>query len=491
MAAPLGQEDTHDRIQAAGKNLLLYAFSLMKTGEVHELNNEAWIRPAEKLVEALDPLIKIERQTITFVVHEGVAQINSHALWLDRSTQDQAQELEQQLARREAGGFIFTKKPDDAELRRFFYLFARYRPPADAQDQMAALVAKLTEDGIEDIKVAPRPLRLEGVGQGVRGVAALWHYAKAVAGIGDLLRRTPVEIKAARRVAQELVDACAVEQDLLFALPLLARDRSAAHAAVDAAVIAAGFGRGLGLSAIACADLATAALLGRVGEAYANPDPDHFTAAEAAAVAAVRQLDDGGRFTPLLARRVVAAVEARLGPDGQGPPYLVAAPRPRPTSQLVALIEHYLGRIRGDAERPPASPLEVALALAHHPPPHIDPAMARVFVAVVGLFPVGTVVELHNGDLAVVADIDHLRGRHLYRKTPAPVTQQGGVWLERLRDAQGKVIPERRARVRLGDEGEAGEWTIRRTLAPDAHRDLIVRALVRRPSTVVAQLGLR
>lgn len=489
MATPLGQDDSHDRIQAAGKNLLLYAYSLMKTGEVHELNNEAWIRPAEKLAEALDPLLEIERQ-VTFVVHEGVAQVNSHTLWLDRGTADQAQELEQQLARREAGGFIFSNKPADAALRHFFWLFARFRAPADATDQMAALAAKLSEEGIEDIQVAPRPLRLEGIGQGVRGVAALWHYAKAVAGIGALLQRTPVEVKAARRVAQELVDTCAVEQDLMLALPLLARQRSPAHAAVDAAVIAAGFGRGLGLSAIGCADLATAALLGRVGEAYANPDPELFSAAEAATVLAIRQLDDGGRFSPLLARRVVAAVEARMGADGQGPPHLVAPPRPRPTSQLLALIDLYLARLRGE-DGPAASPLTVGLDLVHRPPPHIDPAFARVFVAVVGLLPVGTVVELHNGDLAVVADVDHLRGRHLYRKSPAPVTKAGGVFLERMRDAKGKPIAERRSRVRLGDEGEDGEWVIRRTLVAAEHRDLVVRALIRQPSTVVAQLGLR
>lgn len=487
MAARLGQEDTHDRIQAAGKNVLLYAFSLMKTGEVHELNNEAWLRPSEKLVEALEPLFKIERQSITFVVHEGVAQINSHALWLDRSTQDQAQELEQQLARREAGGFIFQKKPKDDDIRRFFFHFARYVPPEDATDQMAALVDKLKEDGIEDIQVAPRPLRLEGVGQGVRGVSALWHYSKAVAGLGDLLRRTPVEIKAARRVAQEMVDACATEQDLLFALPLLSATRDPAHAAVDAAVFAAGFGRGLGLSAIACADLATAALLARVGAAYPNPDPAVFTAAEATATLAVRQLDDGGRFTPLLARRVAVALEARLGADRRGPPYLTEAPPPRPTSQLIALIDHYLDRVRA----PGASPLSLGLELIHDPPPHVDAALAQVFVAVVGLLPVSTVIELQNGDLAVVADVDHLRGRHLYRKSPAPVTAPRKIWLERMRDAKGKTIPERRARVQLGDEGEDGEWAVRRVLDAAPHRDLVTRALIRRPSTVVQQLGIR
>ena len=40
MVTSTGHE-TNDKVQAAGKNLLLYIFSLMKTGELHDLNNEA------------------------------------------------------------------------------------------------------------------------------------------------------------------------------------------------------------------------------------------------------------------------------------------------------------------------------------------------------------------------------------------------------------------------------------------------------------------
>ena len=99
-------QDSHDKIQSAGKNLLLYIFSMLKTGEIHDMNNEAWIRPTEKLLESLSALIRVERQSISFVVYEGIAQINSHALWLDRGTLEQAQELEQYLGKREAGGLL-------------------------------------------------------------------------------------------------------------------------------------------------------------------------------------------------------------------------------------------------------------------------------------------------------------------------------------------------------------------------------------------------
>ena len=122
-------------------------------------------------------LLKQEQRAVTFVVHEGIAQINNHALWLDRTTLEQAQELEQYLGAREAGGIIFVSKPAEEQLKQFFFSLARFRPPADSDEPLKALQDEIQNQGIEQLKVAPQPLRLDGIGQGVRGVNALWFFA--------------------------------------------------------------------------------------------------------------------------------------------------------------------------------------------------------------------------------------------------------------------------------------------------------------------------
>ena len=124
MAKEHQSTDTHSEVQSAGKNLMTYVFSLMKTGEVHELNNDAWIRPIEKVRDALQKLFKVENQAITFVVYDGLAQVNSHALWLDKGSLEQVEELERFLGRREAGGIAFKKLPEDDDIKRFFFQFA-------------------------------------------------------------------------------------------------------------------------------------------------------------------------------------------------------------------------------------------------------------------------------------------------------------------------------------------------------------------------------
>ena len=493
MAARPQFDAGHERIQAAGKQLLMYIFSLIKTGEVHELNNEAWYRPIEKMLDNLDTLIKIERQGITMVIHEGTAQVNSHALWLDSNTNEQAQALEQFFAQREAGGMIFTEKPPEEQVKIFFSMFARFRAPEDAEDQFNPFQQALAKEGVTKLKLAPQPLRLEGIGQGVRGVASLWFYSKCVAGMGLVLDRSPVDVKSGRRVGQELVDACGSEQDLLMALPLLGRgEPSPPRRAVDVGIYCAALGRGLGLSTVQCADLATTGLLHGAGAAYPNPDAAEFTVPEATGVLAVQQLIEGSKYNAGLGHRVAAAVEASLGPTRTGPPYLAGAPEPLPTSQVVALANLYIDRCNGQNGRTRESPLAVALDLLANPPPHVDAQLAKVFVAVVGLLPVGTVVELMNGDVGVVCDVDHLRGRDVYRRSPPPVTRPRTVFIERLRDSNGKIVPERKSRVELEDADEHGNaWQAVRTLDPEPWRELITRALIRRPATVIAQLGLK
>ncbi|MBV70791.1 MAG: hypothetical protein CMH52_05525 [Myxococcales bacterium] len=484
--------DSHDKVQSAGKNLLIYVFSLLKTGEIHDLNNEAWIRPIEKLTEALDALIRMERRSISFVVHEGIAQINSHALWLDRGTLEQAQELERYLARREAGGVIFAERPNEEQLKTFFFEFARHRPAEDAESQFQSLQYRLIELGISQLKLAPQPLRLEGVGQGVRGVSTLWNYSKATAGIDELLQRRPIEVRIARRTAQQLVDACATEQDLLVAMTLTGENWSSARNAVDCAILAAAFGRGLGLSAVQCSNLATAGILHSAGHAYPNPDPANISVDKAVASFALRQLVEGAAYNHLLVNRVSAAVEWRETlKDESALNQAPKSPSAHPWSQLLGLSRYYLQQVRRGEKGKARSPVAVGLELLTNPPPAMDSGIIKVFLAVVGLLPVGTLVELHNGDIAVVSDIEHLRGRNLYNQQPAPIALARKIFMERLRSSDGKAINERQARVELGGDGEFGEWSIASVLDPTGWDDLIVRGLFRRPSTIMTQLGVR
>ena len=355
---------------------------------------------------------------------------------------------------------------------------------------MGAFQEAIVEEGITQLQLAPQPLRLDTIGQGVRGVASLWHYSKAVAGVEDLMSRRPFSVKDARRLAQELVDTATREQDLLVALALLGAERSVARDAVDTAVLSVAVARALGMTKNQCADLGMCGMLHVVGYGYPNPDPETFDTDELGTLFGFRQLLEGSSFTPLLAQRVVGAIEWKMGRDGQGQPRLFQPPTPLVPSQLIHLIRRYLDLVRagGDDRK---TPLAAGLQLLNTGEDDLNQSMVRTLLATIGLLPVGTVVELQNGDLAVVSEIDHLRGRKLFGQDEPPVGQSRKIFVERMRDAKGKVVAERKARVQLGDDGEAGEWAVAKTLSAEGLEDIVVRALIRRPPTVAMQLGIR
>jgi HD-GYP domain-containing protein (c-di-GMP phosphodiesterase class II) len=488
MATETAHLDVDARLQQSGKQILTYVFSLMKTGEIHDLNNDAWIRPVEKLLDSLDELLKIERQAINFVVYEGVAQVNSTALWLDASMAEQAEELEGWLARREAGGLIFTTKPQDEELRRFFYEFARYQAPQDAPSQLVAFQNAMIDKRVRRLKLAPQPVRLDSVGVGVRGVSSLWVYGKATAGMDAILQMVPVRVRSARRLAQEIVDASERELDFLIGLTQLGTARpTPGRAAVDRAILACAVGRAVGFEPTDVAELTLTGLLHGAGRAYRNPDPKIFTIGETTATLAIRGILEADHVSPELARRISTAISHGLGASGKGPPYVAGAPSLIVDAQIVAIAGAWLERVRGSTERAATSPLEAMSSLLRARPQEVDAEVLRVFAGAIGLLPVGTPVELQNGDRAVVGEVDHLRGRG----GSAPVANKRKVFVYRMFDAAGHEVPERKARVQLGvDDEEGRRWTVRRTLDPGKCRDMVVRAIIQKPTTLIAQLGI-
>ena len=136
----------------------------------------------------------------------------------------------------------------------------RFRAAETSDDPFQTLRDILVKRGVSTIACAPRPNRLDEVGTGVRGVRSLWTYGKSVAGFQEVMERQPVEVKSARRLAQEIVDACSHEQDIMIGMSVSGGSRTRHRLSVDTAVLCAAMGRALGMSRQASGDLSTTAL---------------------------------------------------------------------------------------------------------------------------------------------------------------------------------------------------------------------------------------
>ena len=481
--------EQREKVQSAGRNLLLYIYAMFKTGEIHDLNNDAWLRPSEKISDVLRELFKYEKRRVTFILYEGTAQINSHALWLDKSTLETTQELEQFFAQREIGGIVFREVPRADSLKEFFYEVSRFALSDSEQGPYKTLTDILVKRGISALTIAPRPNRLEQVGTGVRGVRSIWTYAKSVAAFSEIYNRKPVEVKQARRLVQEIVDACTQEQDLIVALALSGGDRTRERLSVDVAILCVAVGRGLGLSRTLCGDLAMTGLLSEIGGAYTNERETKVDASFVFAGLTFRQLAEGSSLTHAFLNRIGVAVEW-ADPTRDEAYQLEGAPSSLPMSALIRCCRNILSKVHG-LQGPPTTVLDALSQFRETATSSVDKRALSLFALTIGFLPVGSLVKLHNNDLAVVTEIDHIRSVRAFSAVDLPLVKAKKVYVRRLVTGEGKAISERQARVCLGESAPSGEWTVHSLLSNFGLEQYVLRGLFPNPGVVRSQLGVQ
>jgi len=239
-------------------------------------------------------------------------------------------------------------------------------------------------------------------------------YRAALRVVDDLFLRAtnamPLVLKRAHHVVATLIDVLRDDPVTLQAhAACRAYDETSRHHPVNVAVVALLVGLRAGLDRDRLVTLGLAALLHDIGKARVPREvllkPDRLTADERAVVA--RHTVEGAyllrELTGQARLAMVVAFEHHAHFDRSGYPPLVAKTAPNPLARVVEVAEFYdaaTHAARG-LRRPmlPSDAVRMVLARAGQ---IFDPVVAEVFARVVGFYPVGSVVALDGGDVAVV-----------------------------------------------------------------------------------------
>ncbi len=222
------------------------------------------------------------------------------------------------------------------------------------------------------------------------------------------------ELDEARSAAKDLAARVQADEQALFELSLLHDfdEYTYAHC-VNVAVYGLAIGVRLGLEGPALAELGFACLFHDAGKARLPraliDKPDAFTPQEWALMRrhpALGARDLLRLRRPLdgpLARAAVVAFEHHLGADGSGYPLRVGPRRQDVYSRICAVADAFDALTSGRVYVKRAlDPHEAVLRLAQRAASVFDPLIFRLFVSAVGVYPVGTVLALDNGERGVV-----------------------------------------------------------------------------------------
>jgi HD-GYP domain-containing protein (c-di-GMP phosphodiesterase class II) len=376
---------------------------------LHAIENQAVARTVEQSHEVLRDFATVTGAPATITYVGDTIFICGQLLRASRGVYESALELGTLMGRCGVSELSFDPKLTVRDLLTFAAAAATALREPDRRDALSS--AKL-----ENIVVRPVDTTLErreGDSDLEMRERILRFYASALVVMrrfyDSLAAGTMLLPHRVKRLAQHLVTLSESGDCALLGMTAMANaHRDDAGRAVQTALIAVAIGRDVTNDRLTLSRLAMAALLADVGRVRVTGPAGRdrlVKLGEAAELAippatSAASIVVGGVNAASALRTVVtyeATVverEALLGRlyGGRKPPLVQA--------QILHAVRALLDRLAPRDASNPLSPLEAIEALAQVP--NVDPTILRLLVRVLGVFPVGTVIELETGEWAVV-----------------------------------------------------------------------------------------
>ncbi len=408
---------------------------LIKTSRIHGRTNAALDHPVDSMLTlvktlAADRPVVVRLQNDFLFLGDNHLKMNAQQMTVFGS-------IIEALNKWRVGSVSFTSTTGARDLREFAYLFVSLDPEkltlADLQEAMTTANVK----GIE--LEEPRVLSLHlDPGQSAGGslmsdagtsssgsedpkqrakARAKGGYAKAVAAVGDLAQNTRasgrVTFKQAKRAIQNIVELMMQDESTILGLTnLRSHDQYTHNHSVNVALLAMALGNRAGYPKLDLADLGLSALFHDVGKCAISLDllnkPGEFTQEEWTIMRShptegVFTLVRSRGITKVPARMAAASFEHHMNYDYSGYPKLRVPWTQSVGSRIITIADCYDAMTSSRVyRREPMSPSNVLKFMFSKSGQSFDPVLLKLFVNCVGIIPIGSLVRLDSGPLAVV-----------------------------------------------------------------------------------------
>lgn len=230
-----------------------------------------------------------------------------------------------------------------------------------------------------------------------------------------------VDVKAARRLVGDVVESMLRNPDALLLLSYIRRHEKEAEAhAINSSILALTLGRYLKLPHHELEELALAALLHDIGETAISLE---LLQNGAKNEAETRQLQQHTKLGAFLLRKIPGMPESVIDValqhheqvDGNGYPAHLKGDEISRNAKVVAIVSSY-DRICNASDGPRLPPSEALRYIYLYRGTQFDAELTEAFIKCLGIYPVGSIVELANGGVGIVIAIpleDHLHPRIL------------------------------------------------------------------------------
>lgn len=390
--------------------MLNHAAVMIKTAQLHHPDNIAVINAVKKFLGILTP-----------VVSEGVGTLDliGEFFYLNGSRIRYSMEnifnydfLIREFKKRGLGGISFINVPHEDEIKNFLAALMSVGHSDTPFETLSEAIK-----GIKNISVEKLKKIVEDSDELNRKKIIKKTYFNTAALVKNISHRMSAgektNLKKAKRIMEIIVDQIVEQESLLIGMTTLKDydDYTYFHS-VNVCILSLALGHRLGLSKKTISELGLSALLHDIGKIEVPKEilnkPSEFTEED---WKIVRKHPTWGAWAilkiqglnPSSMNAAVSAFEHHLNYDLSGYPQLKNKIKLDLFSKVIAIADQYdamtSSRVYSRIPQPPDKALSI---MVERSGTQLDPYLLKIFINLIGVYPIGTLVMLDTNELGLV-----------------------------------------------------------------------------------------
>jgi len=411
----------NEEMARLGRKLVAHLFVLFKTSQHYSEGHAALNAPLSNVLKVVR---EIQRRNVeaSLKVKGGHLFLGELRLRLDAAAFAAGRRVMDELTHHRVGRLWFGEEAGEDDLRRLVYAF-REVDDLHGSDPYGALLARMQRRMVAGIEVDLLPEEAETVEidrEELRDekLRARRLYVRAVAAMDGVMGQAragqPLALRECKRVVQRLIDLLAGQEPILLGLTTQrCHDAYTQHHAANVCILSLAMGRRLGLSKFHLCELGMAALFHDLGKAELPEElldkPEELSvqdlqALESHPVQGVKKMLTLKGLDTMTSRILTGIFEHHLLADRSGYPGF-DYPGPSLFGRIISIADSYdrltSSRVQGRRAYPSHQALRLLLAQGGRA---YDLPLLKLLVNCLGMNPIGSLLLLDSGELAVVLE---------------------------------------------------------------------------------------
>jgi HD-GYP domain-containing protein (c-di-GMP phosphodiesterase class II) len=404
-------------ISRLGPHLVQRIFSASKTLQIHDLNNHATQIALSKLMETMGELFELEGR-VTLTVSTDLLLINDERVSVDPQCMSPFLYLIDEMKKRKVEEIDFTHEIDTMELGAFLQQFGLDTSEEDVFGELnkrteAAGITnvRITEQiervkYLRDTKVERREIREESNKIMQRAILFMGEVMRAVE------QKRPIQLPKAHRLTQQLSDIIDTDESILLGLASIkSYDEYTFSHSVNVSVHSMLIADRMELPKKEISQIGVAALFHDLGKMHVPQSilnkPEALTTGEWKLMERHPMLGvielSRVRSLRMIVDPLFVSLQHHLQYCGEGYPQKPGRWKVHPYINIITTADIFDAITTPRIYRKFALTPDQALRFILHKSGKIfDPIIAKIFIKAMGIYPIGTVVELNDGEKAVV-----------------------------------------------------------------------------------------